>query len=115
MGMDLLKEILSELEGLKLRDRVVYNAGGKSILADYFIVVSSDSTVQMEAARQKLIALLKGGHKKLKNPLEEWQGGWCLLDFGDIIIHIMLDEMRSFYNLDGLFQGAGYQLEKKSA
>jgi ribosome-associated protein len=108
--MEILTGIQSELEKLKLRKILRYDAEGKSFLADYFLVATSDSIIQMEAARNNLIELMHKRKIYLHNPLEEWHGGWCLLDFGSIIIHIFLEEMRSFYDLEGLFEGAGFKI-----
>ena len=107
--MYLLSGILEECDRLKIRDIKIFNAEGVSTLADYFIIATSDSTVQMEAIRSRLIEYLRDYKIRLKNPIEDWRGGWCLMDFGNIIINVMMDEMRSFYNLESLFEGAGYK------
>jgi ribosome-associated protein len=106
--MDLISGIYNELESLKLKDINIYDSGGKSILADYFIVSSSDSIVQLEAVRNNLIRYMKNFKILLRNGMEEWHGGCCLLDFGDIIIHIFLDERRSFFQIDRLMESSGY-------
>jgi ribosome-associated protein len=108
--MDLLGGIYNELESLKLTDINVYDSGGKSILADYFFVSSADSIVQLEAVRNNLIRYMKKFKTYLRNSMEEWHGGWCLLDFGDIIIHIFLEERRSFFQIDRLMESSGYAL-----
>ncbi len=110
----LLKAIFSEMKKFKLRDMVLYNANGLSIIADYFFISTADSLIQMEGIRNKLIELMDENGLYLKNPLEEWHDGWCLLDFGNIIIHIFLEEVRSFYNLEGIFNGAGFKVQKLS-
>jgi ribosomal silencing factor RsfS len=65
----------------------------------------------MESARNNLIETMGMRSYYLHNPIEDWRGGWCLLDFGDIIIHIFLEEKRSFYNLEDLFETAGFKLK----
>jgi len=108
--MDIINLVTGELEKLKLRDIKLYDAVGTSFLADYFYVATSDSPTQMESARNNLIEVLGKESYRLHNPLEDWQGGWCLLDFGNIIIHILLEETRSFYDLESIFISAGFRL-----
>lgn len=110
--MKILQGLLKELESLKIRDIKLYNSEGKSILADYFILSTADSIIQLEAVRSKLLDYTRKHNIGLKNPLEEWQGGWCLLDFGNFIVNIFLEEKRSFYDLDGLLLGAGFSIEE---
>lgn len=108
--MESIEDILEELQRLKVQSIRVYDGSDRSLFADCFIIGTVDNLVQMEAARTKIADLLRPKRIFLKNPLEEWHGGWCLLDFGNVIIHLMLDEMRSFYNLEGLFQASEYPL-----
>lgn len=108
--MKLLQLIKKELERLNLADIKIFDAEGKSILADYFLVSTADSLIQVEASRNKLIELMHKQGIYLKNNLEEWHGGWCLMDFGHIIIHVLLEERRSFYQLDRIFENAEFKL-----
>ncbi len=105
--------IIAEMERLKLRDIKIYDAKGISILADNFILATADSLMQIEGVRNSLIELMDKEGFYLKNNLEEWRDGWCLMDFGDIVIHIFLEEVRTFYNLEGLFEGNGFKLLSK--
>ncbi len=113
--MKLLTGIIKEIEKLKIRDIKVYNGLGKSMLADYFIVSTADSIIQLEAVRNKLIDYMDKHKVILKNPMEEWHGGWSLLDFGDIIVHTFLEELRSFYDIDSLLTGESYHIDKIKA
>ncbi|MEJ5285356.1 MAG: ribosome silencing factor [Brevinematia bacterium] len=106
----LINLIISELERLKLRNIAVYDGKGISIIADNYILATADSLMQMEGIRNSLIELMDKEGFVLKNNLEEWRDGWCLMDFGNIVIHIFLEEVRSFYNLEGLFEGAGFEI-----
>ena len=110
--MDILRGLVHEIEKLKIRDIKIYDMTGKSILADFFIVSTADSIVQLESSRNKLIEYMWKHKIGLKNPLEEWHGGWSLLDFGNIIVHTFLEEMRSFYNIDGILESSNFNSEE---
>lgn len=106
--MEHLNALLNEIESLKFRDIRVYESRGKSIFADHFIVATAESTIQMDAARHKLMESMKKHGIHLKNPMEGWHGGWCLLDFGNIIVHLFMEESRRFYDLDSLFESYNF-------
>jgi ribosome-associated protein len=106
--MEQLQGLLKEIEDLKFGNIKVYESKGKSIFADHFIVATAESTVQMEAARSNLMDYMKKHGIRLKNPMEDWHGGWCLLDFGNIIVHFFMEESRRFYDLDSLFESYNF-------
>ncbi len=46
-------------------------------------------------------------HDKLPHAVEgESNSGWVLMDYGDIIVHIMTEEKRRYYDLEGLYRQA---------
>ncbi len=72
-------------------------------IADYFVIVSGNSSNQVmaiaDAVEEKVlkeenIEFLKEGHKS---------GRWILLDFNDIIVHVFHKEQREFYDLERLW------------
>lgn len=110
--MKFKKNIIDILKKVNIKEIYIYDARGKSILADYFIIGTAESNIQLEAARNNIIEFM-GKHKiYLRNPLEPWDGGWLALDFQDIIIHIMSEELRRFYNIDNLFEAKEFIIEK---
>lgn len=112
MEEKILSRLYEEMRRLKLFDIIEYESNGRSILADYFVISTAESLLQIEAARNKIIYIMEDFSLFLKNPLEEWRDGWCLLDFGNIIVHIFLEEIRRFYNLEGIYEGAGFTSKK---
>lgn len=102
--MTVLETLFSEMEALKIRDIRSYDLLGRSILADTFVLSTADSITQMEAVRNRAGEVMKKAGYRLKNPNEEYEGGWLLLDFGDVIVHVFLEELRSFYNLDAIME-----------
>lgn len=106
--MQMMDGLLEEISRLKFKNIKIYESRGKSIFADHFVVATADNSVQMDAARNNLVAYMKKHGIRLKNPMEEWHGGWCLLDFDNIIVHIFMEESRRFYDLDSLFESYNY-------
>ncbi len=77
-----------------------------TILADYFIICSANSSTQVKALADNIEdEFAKVG---IHPAAREGRGGteWLLLDYGDVIIHIFYKEMREFYGLDRLWSDA---------
>jgi ribosome-associated protein len=74
--------------------------------ADYFIIVSGASKRQVLAlAGYVEEALAQAGLKPLgAEGIQE--GVWVLLDYNDVVIHIFIESLRDFYNLEGLWAEA---------
>lgn len=83
---------------------VLLTLGEASSVADYFVVVTANSEPQLRA----LISFIerqvreKFQLRPFSNGGDE-VGGWALLDFGTVIVHLMTPEMRERYNLEALW------------
>ena len=75
----------------------------KTSIADYFVVCTgtSDRHVQSIAERVEEKMALKGV-KPLR--IEGERSAWILHDYGDIVLHIMREEQRQFYDLETLWK-----------
>ena len=90
----------------KAQDPVLLELKGISSIADYFLLCSGRSDRQVQAIAQGIEQALK---KKGIRPLgqEGTAGGrWILLDYVDVVVHIFLDPVRKFYDLEGLWMDA---------
>ena len=75
-------------------------------MADYMVVASAESTPQVRAVYEGVVASLQdeGVH-----PLHQdgrSKGHWVALDYGDIFVHILMPEAREFYRLEYLWENA---------
>lgn len=104
----LIREELEELKAMDIRD---YDLEGKSSLADRIIVASVDNPLTLDSARERIKNVMEDNEQSLKNPTEEWRGGWLIMDFSDIIVNVFLEEKRSFYNLDALLESGKFELD----
>lgn len=74
-----------------------------SILADYFIICSGATPVQVKAIADSIEEKVE--EKGLTVPRIEGirEGQWILIDLGVIVVHVMLDAEREFYGLERLW------------
>jgi ribosome-associated protein len=91
----------------KAGDAILIDISKVSVLADYLLIVSGFSKVQLRAICGSIVDKIELDLHRLPLRTEgENQGGWVLLDYGDLIVHIMMPEQREFYNLE-TFWGHG--------
>ena len=75
-------------------------------VADYFVIVSGTSRPHVRAIQQEIHVRLKlaGVHHGREEGGD--LGWWVLMDYGDVIVHVMQPEAREYYDLDGLYRDA---------
>ena len=90
----------------KAEEVLVLDVRGLVSYADFFVVMSADSEPQAAAIADEVDRRLGalGAHKL---GIEGRSGGrWVLLDYGDVVAHVMFPETRQFYDLEGLWADA---------
>ncbi|MDD4169944.1 MAG: ribosome silencing factor [Desulfotomaculaceae bacterium] len=90
----------------KAQDLIVLDIAEISIIADYFVICSGRSNIQVQAIAENVQeALEKEGVTALRREgLRE--GTWVLLDYGDVIVHVFQEAERQFYKLERLWGDA---------
>lgn len=99
----LSKCILEELDELQASDIKEIDVLGKTSVTDLLFVCSGRSTRHVKSIATKLIEKLKHSNEPPLGTSGLDTGEWALIDCGDIIVHIMTNEVRAFYNLEGLW------------
>ena len=80
---------------------------GEYIITDYFVIATGNSDRQIRALAENVREAIKILYDKSPAAVDgEASSGWVLMDYGDIIVHIMSAEMRSYYDLEGLYRKA---------
>ncbi|MGC9524435.1 MAG: ribosome silencing factor [Limnospira sp.] len=75
-----------------------------SYLADYFLIVTGFSSTQVRAIYQAIARQVEEQTQRLPPRVEgQGEGSWVLMDYGDLIVHILLPEEREFYNLEAFW------------
>lgn len=100
----LQKIVVGALEDIKARDIEVINTTKLSSLFDRIVIASADSTRQTKAlARSVHDKVTEAGGEVLSIEGAD-PGEWILVDLGSIVVHIMQPAVRSYYNLEELWQ-----------
>ncbi len=90
----------------KAIDPVILDLRNLSGVTDFFLVCSGQSQVQVRSIADNILEKL--GEYGVKLPVKEgYQSGvWILLDFGQLVIHILQEQERQFYALEQLWHDA---------
>lgn len=103
---DLLDDLTEALLNIKASDIDVIDVRGKTSLMDTLVIASGTSTRHLAAVVESVA--LELGAKGYVAHHQEGQAGsdWVLLDFIDLVLHVMLPEARQRYDLEGLWSAS---------
>ena len=96
-------EVASEKQA---SDVVLLDIRGVSDFADYFVILTAESSRQMAAVAEEIEASLKQADASLHHREGTPGSGWMLLDFGDVIVHLFGPEERGYYQIEGVWDEA---------
>jgi ribosome-associated protein len=75
-----------------------------SLLADYFVIVTGFSKAQVRAIANSVADKVETTLQRTPRHIEgQSDATWVLLDYGDVIIHVLLPQEREFYNLEAFW------------
>ena len=95
--------VLDKIDDMKARDIIELDVSGKSSITDLMIICSGNSKRHVMAIADNLhVETKNAGHAPLSIEGKE-TGEWVLVDLGDIIVHVMQDKTRDFYQLEKLW------------
>ncbi len=78
-----------------------------STVADYFVICSGGSERQLRAIAEGIDDAMGKTYRLSPRSISGISGGgWVLMDFTDVIVHIFLPTQRNYYNLEMLWQQA---------
>ena len=85
---------------------VMFNPGKASTLADWFVICESDNPIHNRAIADGIIGGLRDHklHVWKSEGLED--GRWVLVDYSDVVVNVMLPDVREMFNLEGIFKDA---------
>jgi len=99
------KKITQALEDIKAFDIISIDVRKLTSVADFMIIASASSSRQTKALARNVVEKMNEIDIEVIGVEGEQEGGWVLVDVGDIIVHIMTPPMRAYYNLEELWSG----------
>ena len=89
------------------KDISILNIGHVSSLADYFVIVTGDSTPQVKALMEAVKDGIKKEFERLPVRMEnDARNRWNLLDYGDVVVHILHKDERETYAIEKFWNHA---------
>ena len=91
----------------KCIDILLLNIKNISSIADYFLIATAESFPQMRAVTETVFKTFRD-EEGLMPTHSDWRstGSWAVIDYGGIVIHIMLPSAREFYALEKIWVDA---------
>lgn len=93
-------------DSLRASDILALDLRELTIIADFFLICTGNSSIQIRAIADRIEERLReqGEHKLRVEGYQE--ATWILLDYGDVVAHVMAAEQRAFYNLEAFWAKA---------
>lgn len=88
----------------RAREIVVLDLRGITSVFDFFVIASGSSVRQLHAIADDIERAAGDTLGERKIGIEGYAaGGWCLIDFGDVVVHLFDDDAREYYGLEELW------------
>ena len=91
----------------KGEDPVILEVGGVLAITDAFVITSGANARQVRTIAEEVEArvAVECGRRPLRTEGRD-DARWVLLDYGDFVVHVFLDEVRRYYDLERLWSDA---------
>ena len=108
-GLSLARMAAQVAEEKKATDIVVLDVGPVLSITGWFVVASASNRRLVRTVAEEIEAEAKArlGRSPVRvEGLREQQ--WVLLDYGDVVVHVFLDEIRDFYDIERLYRDVAH-------
>jgi len=100
----ILDFVLDKIDDLKAKDVLTFDVAETSSITDYMVVCSGTSKKHVQSIADHVLMEAK----QTKDPALGYEGmeegEWVLVDMGPVVLHVMQDATRDFYQLEKLWQ-----------
>jgi ribosome-associated protein len=96
--------IVDKIDDLKGRDVRVLDVSKKSDVTDFLVICSGNSKTHVRGIANHVAIETKHAGLSPLGIEGETDSEWVLVDFGDVVVHVMQDSTRDFYQLEKLWE-----------
>lgn len=107
-----VEDLLALLDGKKATDIIAIDVADKTIVADWFVICSGTSVIQVRAICDEVLEKYPEIGLTLRRKEGYTEGRWIVLDFGYILLHIFYPEEREYYNIERLWTDGATEVIK---
>lgn len=102
----LAHQIVKIASDRKATDVLMMDIRPLTTFADYFVIMTGTSTVQVRALAEKIRERVQADGIRAFHSEGTADDGWLLIDYGSVVVHIFRPEQRAYYGLEQLWSGA---------
>lgn len=100
---DIKSLVVDALDDLKAKDIVTLDVKALTGVTDYMVIASGTSNRHVKSLADNVVEKAKENGIRPLGVEGETDAEWVLVDFGDVVAHVMLPEARAFYDLESLW------------
>lgn len=104
IGAERLRDhAIEALEDLKAKSVTCLEVSDLTPVMDYMVVANGTSSRHLKALADNVVDSLRKAGERALGVEGDVTTGWILVDFGDVVVHVMSEEARGFYELEKLW------------
>ena len=104
MTIDELKQlVIDALQDLKAEDITILEVRHKTSITDWLMIATGSSSRHVKSNADNVVVEAKKAGQSPLGIEGENEGEWVLVDLGDIIVHVMQQQVREYYDLESLW------------
>lgn len=89
---------------MKATDLAILDVRGRTSFCDWFLLCNGSNSRQLSAIADHILKTFKSSEGRKPLGIEGGSNNkWVLIDLGDVIVHVFDQQMRGYYDLDGLW------------
>jgi ribosome-associated protein len=98
--------IVTAADAKQARDMLLLDLRGLTLMTDYFLICSGTSSTQVRSITDSVVETMKrSGFGGIR--VEGYEAAvWVLMDYGDVVVHVMSPDQREYYGLESFWQDA---------